>query len=70
MPSGRAPTGREALIATAMKLDGIVREQDRREQEDTWPALGDLWNDADVEQVAAVLRDAIPAFAARLKHTT
>jgi hypothetical protein len=60
-----------------MKLDGIVRERDRREQrgearagEDTWPDLGEFWNDADVEQVAAVLRDAIPAFAARLKHTT
>ena len=77
MPSGRPPTGRDALIATAMKLDGMVRERDRREQrgevaagEDTWPDLGDMWNDADVEHVAAVLRDAIPAFAARLKHMT
>jgi hypothetical protein len=55
----------------------MVRERDRREQrgevaagEDTWPDLGDMWNDADVEHVAAVLRDAIPAFAARLKHMT
>ena len=77
MPSGRPPTGRDALIATAMKLDGMVRERDRREQRgevvagaDTWPDLGEMWNDADVEQVAAVLRDAIPAFAARLKHMT
>jgi len=77
MPSGRPPTGREALMATAMKLDGMVRERDRREQrgeaaegEDTWPDLGEVWDAGDVERVAAVLRDAIPAFAARVKHMT
>jgi hypothetical protein len=70
LPAGAALPEPEALIATGMKLDGMVREQQRRQwdapADDRWLDLGDLWSAADAERVATVLRAGIPAFAARL----
>ena len=72
--AGASLPEREALIATAMKLDGLVRQWERQRDrrppgtatEDGWPEHGELWTAADAQRLAAVLVAAIPAFAARL----
>jgi hypothetical protein len=72
---GRSPNATlpdaEAGIATAMKLDGIARDLDRRAGraepvDDDWRSYGAIWTAADTRFVAGVLLSALPAFGARL----
>lgn len=61
----------EALIETGMKLDGIVRELERRrgrgEVPDTaWQDYESMWTPSDAERLAGILLAGLPALAARL----
>jgi hypothetical protein len=76
---GRSPDAplpdAEAGIVTAMKLDGIARDLDRRAGraepvDDEWSRYAAIWTAADARLVAGVLLSALPAFAARLTDHT
>lgn len=71
-PSADA-TGRayHALIETGMKLDGIVRERERRRSrgealDEQWRDYDVMWTPADAERLAGILIAGLPSLAARL----
>jgi hypothetical protein len=69
------PPSPEPLVVTAMMLDGIVRDLDRRAGRaesvaDEWERYAAIWTEADARLLAGVLLAALPAFAARLTDHT
>jgi hypothetical protein len=73
---GRAPGGAlteaEGLIATSMKLDGMVRETERRvgrgeAVDDDWDQYREMWSAEDGQRLAGVLRAGLDSFPARVK---
>jgi hypothetical protein len=71
--AGATLTEAEGLIATSMKLDGMVRETERRvgrgeSVDDDWDQYREMWSAEDGQRLAGIMRVGLESFAARVRE--